>query len=95
MKTLELVKNFNARPDVVKSHFLTDDTDIQINDVREAIESIVAAAEEELITESGRSNTLSVDHLIRCGVAITCGERDASGWLSGVIHTKHGRIVYG
>lgn len=95
MKTLKLVEEFNSRTDVVKCTFLTDNLSSQTIEVETLIDAIVMSAEEDLITAEGRSNTSNVGRMILCGVAVTCGERDSFGWLTGVIHTKHGQIVYG
>lgn len=59
------------------------------------VDPAVAAACSELITSEGRANQVAIAHVVKQGVAITCGEKDSFGWLTGVIHTKHGKIVFG
>ena len=52
-------------------------------------------ADKELITPEGYCNWAAHKLLKLAGFAVTCGERDSVGWLSGVIHTTKGMIVYG
>lgn len=97
MYLVSLVASFNSRQDVIHAEFLTDtpNKQRQNEDVSESIDAVVAAACSELITSEGRANQVAIAHVVKQGVAITCGEKDSFGWLTGVIHTKHGKIVFG
>lgn len=48
-----------------------------------------------LIDSKGNADFRAIAVLKGNGFNVTCGERDSFGWLSGIIHTKQGRIVYG
>ena len=59
------------------------------------VKKVVDLADEELITNTGSCNWQAHKLLKDAGFPVTCGERDSFGWLSGVIHTTKGMIVYG
>ena len=59
------------------------------------VQKVVDLADVELITNKGSCNWAAHQLLKLAGFPITCGERDSFGWLSGVIHTNKGMIVYG
>lgn len=59
------------------------------------VQNVVDLADGELITNQGSCNYRAHDQLKLAGFPVTCGERDSFGWLSGVIHTNKGMIVYG
>lgn len=59
------------------------------------ISAIVDLADIMLITNSGGCDWTNIEALRNAGFNVTAGERDSFGWLSGVIHTSKGRIVYG
>ena len=48
-----------------------------------------------LITDVGKVHFGNVNALIECGYRVTPGEMDGFGWLTGIIHTTKGRIVFG
>ena len=56
---------------------------------------IVYLANRVLITKDGYINETNEAKLKRKGFKITPGEQDSFGWLSGLIHTKKGKIVFG
>jgi len=65
------------------------------DDFHPLVQKVVDLADGELITEQGCCNWAAHRQLKLAGFTITCGERDSFGWLSGVIHTTKGMIVYG
>jgi len=65
------------------------------HDLHPLVQKVVDLADEELITKKGDCNSTAHNLLKRAGFNVTCGERDSFGWLSGVIHTTKGMIVYG
>lgn len=52
-------------------------------------------APEALILPSGLPALANHEKLKAAGYRVTCRARDSFGWLSGVIHTPKGMIVYG
>lgn len=70
-------------------------TDGAYDDLHPLVKNVVAMADKELITSTGYCNWAAHKLLKNAGFPVTCGERDSFGWLSGVIHTKKGMIVYG
>ena len=65
------------------------------DDSHPLVQKVVDLADIELITNKGSCNWAAHQQLKLAGFAVTCGERDSFGWLSGVIHTTKGMIVYG
>lgn len=51
-----------------------------------------AQADAELINDAGKPNWKAMDAL---GFKVTRGDFDSFGWLTGVIHTSKGKLVYG
>lgn len=58
-------------------------------------ECIVYLADSVLITEDGYINETNRSKLERKGYRVSPGEKDSFGWLSGIILTEKGRIVFG
>lgn len=48
-----------------------------------------------MIRSDGTVNKSLVSALKQCGYQVTAGEQDSFGWLSGVVHTRVGRVVFG
>jgi hypothetical protein len=48
-----------------------------------------------LIDSKGNADFRAIATLKGSGFNVTKGESDSFGWLTGIIHTKQGRIVYG
>lgn len=65
------------------------------DDLHPLVQKVVDLADGELITNKGDCNWAAHKLLKLAGFAVTCGEQDSFGWLSGVIHTTKGMIVYG
>ena len=57
--------------------------------------SIVDMAEGVLIDDSCRPHTENIAALAKAGFRVSPGEKDRFGWLTGVIITKVGKIVFG
>ena len=70
-------------------------TDGAYDELHPLVQNVVAMADKELITSTGYCNWAAHQLLKDAGFPVTCGERDSFGWLSGVIHTKKGMVVYG
>ena len=70
-------------------------TDGAYDDLHPLVKNVVDLADGELITNTGSCNWTAHKLLKDAGFPVTCGERDSFGWLSGVIHTKKGMVVYG
>lgn len=60
------------------------------------IHAIKSLADSVLITKEGQPNFTNMKRLrVHYGFQIRAGEQDSFGWLSGVIHLKSGKLVYG
>ena len=57
--------------------------------------AVVDQANGVLITSDGQPNYPAMQLLEPHGWRVTKGESDSFGWLSGIIRTPKGRIVYG
>jgi hypothetical protein len=60
-----------------------------------SINQVVALAGEVLIRNDGRPNFVEHEKLAAHGFRVSRGESDSFGWLSGVISTPKGLVVYG
>jgi len=58
-------------------------------------DEIISLADSVLITSEGTPAYLTHDVLVKAGYRVVRGEYDSFGWLSGVIITPVGKIVYG
>lgn len=63
--------------------------------IDDLIQSVLNLADGELITSEGGCNWTNHKKLEQFGYKVTRGEFDSFGWLSGIINTPIGRIVYG
>ena len=60
------------------------------------VQDVIHLACALLIDANGQSRSdLILTLRDRYSILVTCGERDSFGWLTGVIHTSKGTIVYG
>ena len=75
-----------------RHEYLTNGT---YDDFHPLVQNVVVLADELLITNTGSCNWTAHKLLKDAGFPVTCGERDSFGWLSGVIHTTKGMVVYG
>lgn len=64
-------------------------------DLHPLIQEAISLADGNLITVTGACHWDNMEKLGKAGFNVTCGERDSFGWLTGIIHTKKGRIIYG
>jgi hypothetical protein len=77
---------------VAKASYLTDGC---AGDLPDTVCEVVYLAEEVLIKPTGRPNFSEHEKLAALGYSVCRGESDSFGWLTGVITTPKGRIVYG
>jgi len=64
-------------------------------EARELLEQICAMANHELIDKNGSPDFPAMNQLEYEGFRVTPGETDSFGWLSGLINTRNGWIVFG
>ena len=89
---LQLLRFINAspllpnNPDAILNHSKKD-----MMLIREAVE----LAEKILINPSGQNVWSNHTILEDCGFPVRPGETDSCGWLSGLIHTNKGVLIYG
>ena len=93
-KLIEALKAVDADVLVEEKPWLTDSED-EDGTLPESIEQVLELADAELILKSGQCNFHAHRTLEAAGYPVSCGERDSFGWLSGVIRTSKGNIVYG
>lgn len=59
------------------------------------LQEIEGMTDSTLITEGGRPNFTPIDQVKAAGFHVGPGEKDSFGWLTGVITTQCGKIVFG
>lgn len=94
----ELVNNFENYQNIVQSDFNpnTDNPEnMYLSSGHPVIQKIVNEATTYLITDEGAPNWQNIDYLRDEGFGVGPGETDRYGWLTGVIYTKKGMIVFG
>lgn len=91
-KIIELLQQVEADETVKPTQWLTDGTE---DDQHPLVNKITWEADRELITTAGHPNFAAHRELANAGFPVRKGESDSFGWLSGVIKTKKGDIVYG
>jgi hypothetical protein len=91
---IEALKAIESNPNFIgnRHDYLTNGT---YDELHPLVQQVVDRADSELITNKGSCNWTAHDLLKKAGFPVTCGGRDSFGWLSGVIHTTKGMIVYG
>lgn len=77
---------------VAKDWLTNDDEGVPLP---ESIVTVLSLADGELIDSKGGCNFPAHRTLEAAGYPVSCGERDSFGWLTGVIRTRKGNIVYG
>lgn len=78
--------------------FITDDEFMEAlpNDVEVLVEKVVSECSAQLIQNNGAVNHTKIDLLqAKTGRSVTPGETDSFGWLTGVLNTTVGRVVFG
>lgn len=77
----------------------SDGNEIEItkeeSDINDLLEEILSLADSCLITKSGHPDFVGHNYLASYGYRITKGESDGFGWLTGVISTPVGKILFG
>lgn len=91
-KLIELLQRVEADETVKPAEWLTDGTE---DDTHPLVNAVVTEANRELITVSGNPNWAAHRELCSAGFRVRKGESDSFGWLTGVINTSKGDIVYG
>ena len=67
----------------------------QEEDLHPLIQEALSIANGELITSTGGCNWAAHDKLEAAGFRVKAGDKDSFGWLTGLICTKKGTIMYG
>ena len=63
--------------------------------IHRKINKILELCNELLINDSGKCDWKNIEILNKNGYYVGPGERDSFGWLTGVVYTDKGSIVYG
>ena len=79
---------------------LSGDMDRSLNaskdkDVLALVYKVIEGANALLVTSEGRCDWGNIDFLKEHGFSVGPGEQDRFGWLTGMIYTKKGHIMYG
>ena len=77
---------------VEEAQYLTDG---YMDELPESVQNAVGLACEALIANEGHCNWDAMAELKKAGFPVYAGETDDFGWLSGVIATSKGNLVYG
>lgn len=64
-------------------------------EAKSLMKGIDVLAEYVLITNEGKPHPGNIRQLSRAGFRVSPGDKDAFGWLTGVITTQVGKIVFG
>lgn len=91
-KLKELVNNDSFPLESDDIIYLTDGSPDELPPL---IQDIVSLADGLLIESDGRCAWSAHDILKKNGFPVVAGEKDSWGWLTGIIITKKGRVVYG
>ena len=91
---IEALQAIESNPNFIRNRhdYLTNG---YYDDLHPLVQKVVDLADGELITNKGTCNWAAHQTLKLAGFPVTCGESDSFGWLSGVIHTTKGMVVYG
>lgn len=97
LKTLTAVEADPALVGKEPSEFITGTAamDSYPEPTKQQLEGLVSQLCCYMIRSDGTVNKSLVSALKQCGYQVTAGEQDSFGWLSGVVHTKVGRVVFG
>lgn len=85
---VDILRSIEASDDIPSSMYLSSFD-------HPLLEEAELIADGELITVQGRPNWDAIAVLERQGFKVTRGEHDSFGWLSGVIHTAKGKLIFG
>lgn len=91
-KIIELLQQVEKDDTVKPAEWLTDGRE---DDLHPLVKEVLIEAALELITVRGNPNWAAHRELAAAGFPVRKGESDSFGWLSGVIKTSKGNIVYG
>lgn len=89
---IDSIKTLESNDSIDKQEFLTDgDPDLLPPIVKEVVNN----ACDLLITSAGQTNFNAIAELKKNNITVGPGETDSFGWLTGVIYTTKGKIVFG
>jgi hypothetical protein len=91
-KLVTALQGVVSDPSVVAKPYLTDGCE---GDLPQSVQDAVELACGELIASGGRPNYPAMRELATAGFPVGPGEVDSFGWLTGMISTPKGAIVYG
>lgn len=92
---IEKLEQLTNESELKEYEWLTDANASMAERHKEMVGEIVDLADDFLITGSGRPHYEHIAVLKEKGFRVGPGETDSFGWLSGVIGTKKGKIVFG
>lgn len=95
---IEALKEIEQATDLINRSMYNDVwwlTDGSEDDLDPRVARAAELASGYLIDSKGNADFRAIATLKANGFNVTKGEGDSFGWLTGVIHTKQGRIVYG
>lgn len=63
--------------------------------IQKKVNTLLQLCDDLLIDSSGGCNWYNIEILNKNGYSVGPGERDRFGWLTGIVYTTKGYIVYG
>ncbi len=92
---LQLIETCDEIKEVVSPEIRDEDGGYLQEDLHVLVNNAVSLVNGCLITEKGECDWDVEDKLEAAGFLVCAGEKDSFGWLSGIIQTSKGGIVYG
>lgn len=89
---VDAIRALEACVDIEPQDYLTDG---ESGSHHPLIEAVITEACGSLIHDSGQANYYMMNLLKQRGIRVVSGESDSFGWLTGVVITSKGRVVYG
>ena len=97
---VDLLRKYDSLPDMSEFEHeyvsaQSEHVDRYTPEARELLEQICSMANHELIDDNGAPKYAAMNQLEYEGFRVSPGETDSFGWLSGLINTRNGWIVFG
>ena len=95
---INVLKEIEASDKITKTipdEIMDEDGGYHEHELPELVQKAILLANVCLITNEGRTNFQNIGVLRKEGFNVSPGETDSFGWLSGIIHTRKGQIVFG
>jgi hypothetical protein len=95
LRAIKAVERCAAITKIVPDHIKAEDGSYDPSLLHPLVQRVQMLADSVLITEKGDCDWANIQWLALQGVHVRRGSGDSFGWLSGVIPTSKGDILYG